>query len=76
MRLRHPGRFEVLVCLKGTSRRRLAEQAQLPQAFISLVSGGRHNAKATPYFPARRPSAVQVRSTRVPCSCRSRPLAG
>ncbi|MCC2280864.1 helix-turn-helix transcriptional regulator [Streptomyces sp. ET3-23] len=40
MHLRHPQRFEELVQLSGLSQRGLAQQAQVSQAFISLVARG------------------------------------
>ncbi|MEU5185469.1 helix-turn-helix transcriptional regulator [Streptomyces longwoodensis] len=45
MRLQHPERFEELVRLKGLSQRRLAEQAHVSQAFISLMASGQRGVK-------------------------------
>src|SRR5689334_22705697 len=45
MHLRNQVRFEELVRLKGMSQRRLAEQAHVTQAFISLVAHGRRGVR-------------------------------
>ncbi|MGW1075933.1 helix-turn-helix domain-containing protein [Streptomyces sp. NPDC002537] len=45
MRLRHPERFEELVRLEGLSQRKLAEQAHVSQAFISLMASGQRGVK-------------------------------
>ncbi|MCC2280934.1 helix-turn-helix domain-containing protein [Streptomyces sp. ET3-23] len=45
MRLRHPERFEELTRLKGLSQRKLAEQAHVSQAFISLMASGQRGVK-------------------------------
>ncbi|MCC2280834.1 helix-turn-helix domain-containing protein [Streptomyces sp. ET3-23] len=45
MRLRYPDRFEELVRLKGLSQRKLAQQAYVSQAFISLMASGQRGVK-------------------------------
>ncbi|WP_367141190.1 MULTISPECIES: helix-turn-helix domain-containing protein [Streptomyces] len=45
MRLRHPERFEELIRLKGLSQRKLAQQAHVSQAFISLMVSGQRGVR-------------------------------